>query len=270
MATKTPATGLRRIVALLTMSLASLLSLALIALLCGFRRFNRLVRRDVQALFAQSHLDRDRDVTEEMLADLPAPVHRYLTYTGVVGKPLVRTIHLRQKGAMHMSAKQAWIPLDAEQYYSVQPPGFVWAGTMHAGPFPLARGRDMYRNGSGNMLIKAGSLFTVVDGEGEEMDQGAMMRYLSEMIWFPAAFLGDNISFEPVDDKRYPAISLARSAGEAECTTTVRPSPSCARRTSSTSSSTRSGRAGSAPAWLPSRGRLLLRSAAPAWDWPGR
>ena len=26
------------------------------------------------------------------------------------------------------------------------------------------------------------------------------MRYLSEMIWFPAAFLAWNISFEPVDD----------------------------------------------------------------------
>jgi hypothetical protein len=33
------------------------------------------------------------------------------------------------------------------------------------------------------------------------MDQGAMMRYLSEMIWFPTAFLGDNVSFEPVDDR---------------------------------------------------------------------
>jgi hypothetical protein len=51
------------------------------------------------------------------------------------------------------------------------------------------------------MLVRAGSLFTVVDGEGEEMDQGAMMRYLSEMIWFPTAFLGDNISFQPMDDK---------------------------------------------------------------------
>jgi hypothetical protein len=27
-----------------------------------------------------------------------------------------------------------------------------------------------------------------------------MMRYLSEMIWFPTAFLGENVSFEPVDE----------------------------------------------------------------------
>jgi hypothetical protein len=50
------------------------------------------------------------------------------------------------------------------------------------------------------MLIKAGSLLTVVDEQGRELDQGAMMRYLSEMIWFPTAFLGDNITWEEVDD----------------------------------------------------------------------
>jgi len=32
------------------------------------------------------------------------------------------------------------------------------------------------------------------------MDQGSMMRYLNEMMWFPTAFLGNNISFEPVDN----------------------------------------------------------------------
>ena len=50
------------------------------------------------------------------------------------------------------------------------------------------------------MLVKVASLWPVADASGEQMDQAAMMRYLSEMIWFPAAFVADNISFEPVDD----------------------------------------------------------------------
>jgi len=40
----------------------------------------------------------------------------------------------------------------------------------------------------------------VADASGEQMDQAEMMRYLSEMIWFPAAFLAGNISFEAADD----------------------------------------------------------------------
>lgn len=200
MATTTHATGMKKILKPIAVSVALLVSLGLTAARVGHVRFNRLVKRDVETLLAQSRPERGTVVTEAMLTNLPAPVRRYLTYTGIVGKPLVRTVHLRQKGAMRMGAGQPSIPLDAEEWYTVQPPGFVWEGTLHAGPLPLAGVRDMYRDGTGNMLVKVGSLFTVVDGKGVEMDQGAMMRYLSEMIWFPAAFLGDNISFAAVNE----------------------------------------------------------------------
>lgn len=174
---------------------------ALSAVLLGSRALNRLVRNDVRALFSRAAPATGGIVTQAMLQDLPEPVRRYLTYTGVVGKPPVRTVHLRQKGKMRLGAGQPWLPLDAEQHYSVWPPGFVWSGTIHLGPLPLARARDRYLDGNGNMLIKAGSLVTVADATGAEMDQGSMMRYLSEMIWFPAAFLGDNIAFAPIDDR---------------------------------------------------------------------
>jgi hypothetical protein len=82
----------------------------------------------------------------------------------------------------------------------VQPPGFVWAGTARLGPLPLARARDMYADGAGRMLVKVASLWPVVDASGAQLDQSGMMRYLSEMIWFPAAFLADNIAFQAVDD----------------------------------------------------------------------
>jgi hypothetical protein len=34
----------------------------------------------------------------------------------------------------------------------------------------------------------------VADAKGKEVDHGEMMRHLSEMMWFPSAFLEDNIS----------------------------------------------------------------------------
>jgi hypothetical protein len=173
----------------------------LCALLLGLWRFKGLVQRDVEALFTRAaSTSEEALVTEDMLGDLPEPVQRYLRYTGIVGKPFVRTARLEQKGSMYLGAKQGWVPLEAQEHYTVQPPSFVWDATIHRGPLPIARGRDMYAGGKGNMLIKAGSLFTVVNDEGPEMDQGSMMRYLSEMIWFPTAFLEDNISFEEVDD----------------------------------------------------------------------
>ena len=100
---------------------------------------------------------------------------------------------------MHLASGTPWVPLKAEQWYSVRPPGFVWYATLHIGPVPIVRARDMYLTGEGRMLIKAASLVTVADAKGKEFDQGEMVRYLSEMIWFPSAFLEDNVSFEAVD-----------------------------------------------------------------------
>lgn len=164
------------------------------------RAFTRLVRRDVQALHARASPGRAEVVTEEMLAELPEPVRRYLRHAGVVGRPFPSTVRLRQEGRMRPGPGQPWAPLDAEEHYSVQPPCFVWDGTARLGPFPVVRARDMYADGTGRMLVKVASLWPVVDASGEQVDQAAMMRYLSEMIWFPAAFLAGNISFEPVDD----------------------------------------------------------------------
>ena len=192
----------KRLLGWVVLIVALVFSSALCALRFGLRRFDRLVKRDVEALLARATTTAgEAVVTEEMLKDLPEPVRRCLRHTGIIGKSFVRTVRLEQEGTMYLGPKQGWVPLQAEEHYTVQPPGFVWDSTIHKGPLPMARGRDMYASGEGRMLIKAGSLFTVVDDKGPEMDQGSLMRYLSEMIWFPTAFLDDNISFEPIDDE---------------------------------------------------------------------
>ena len=66
------------------------------------RAFTRLVQTDVEALRAEASAGRAGVVAEEMLSGLPEPVRRYLTYTGVVGKPFVRLARLTQKGKMRL------------------------------------------------------------------------------------------------------------------------------------------------------------------------
>jgi len=138
-------------------------------------------------------------IMESNLLGLPEVVQRYLRYSQVVGKEPIRTVRLKQIGKIRQSAQQPWMKLDAEEYYSVNPPGFLWVGTMRKAGFPVVRAWDRYRGGKGNMQLKLGTIFPIANATGEEMDQGSMMRYLSEMIWFPTAFLGPHVSFEPVD-----------------------------------------------------------------------
>jgi hypothetical protein len=101
---------------------------------------------------------------------------------------------------MHPSTDGPRLPLEAEQHYSIDPPGFVWNATVKVGPLPMLRGRDSYLEGHGHMDIRAGALVHIVDETGDETDQASLLRYLSEMIWFPMAFLGPNVSWEPIDE----------------------------------------------------------------------
>ena len=82
-----------------------------------------------------------RLVTPEMLQDLPEPVRRYLTYTGVVGKPWIDTVYLKQAGRFRQGADRPWMPLSAEEYYTTDPPALVWNARFKVAGLPLLRAR---------------------------------------------------------------------------------------------------------------------------------
>lgn len=139
-------------------------------------------------------------VREEELAALPEPVRRWLSRAGVVGKPRAQTVHLLQKGEMHASPEGAWFAVSAEQSFRADEPGFVWwmQGRM-AKVLPLA-GRDKLVSGEGEMHMTAGGLVDVALGRGPKIDQGALVRWLVEIIWFPSAALSPLLRWEPISE----------------------------------------------------------------------
>jgi hypothetical protein len=160
---------------------------------------NRTLRNEARELLQQARPVQPDLITEAHLLALPEPVQRYLRYSQVVGKEPIRTARLKQRGKFRQSARLPWMKLDAEEYYSVNPPGFVWVGTLRTGGFPFVRARDRYRDGKGNMQIKLATVLIIADPTGAAMDQASMTRYLNELMWFPTAFLAPNVSFEAID-----------------------------------------------------------------------
>ncbi|MBK8022897.1 MAG: hypothetical protein IPK19_16065 [Chloroflexi bacterium] len=141
-----------------------------------------------------------RTVTADMLAPLPAPVQRYLTYSGVVGQPWIDTVAIQYKGKFRLGADKPWMSIRVHQFYTTHSPGFLWKARFSMAGLPILTAVDTYRDGHGRMLGKAAGLFTVVDGSGEKIDLGTMTRYLQEISWFPAAYLSDYITWTAVDD----------------------------------------------------------------------
>jgi hypothetical protein len=158
-----------------------------------------------------------------MLDGLPEPAQRYLRYAGVVGRPLAETVRVRQTCRMHPSPDGGLsLPILAEQWYTVDPPGFVWDATVPVAGIPVVRGRDAYVDGCGLMTILVGSIVPVVDASGPEMDQASLTRYLSEMPWFPMSFLSDRVTWEPVDDSTV-RVTIADDGHHASGTLSIDP-----------------------------------------------
>jgi hypothetical protein len=146
-------------------------------------------------------------VTEAMLAGLPEPARRYLRHAGVVGTTIPRLVRLTQRGRIRSSTEAGWMAFEADETYSTNPPAFVWRASFPTPLVPVVLGRDEYLEGSGSIVMKMLAIVPVADAHGSELGAAGLMRYLNEMMWFPAAFLGANVKISPVDDASF-AVSI--------------------------------------------------------------
>ncbi|CAN5708104.1 hypothetical protein BH23CHL5_BH23CHL5_15860 [soil metagenome] len=66
-------------------------------------------------------------------------------------------------------------------------------------PLVTIAGRDYYIDEEGAIEMRVLSLVPVVDKAGGSLNQGAALRYLNEIMWFPTAALSDPVSWKEID-----------------------------------------------------------------------
>jgi hypothetical protein len=137
---------------------------------------------------------------DDALAQLPAAVQRWLSWSQVIGKPLPATVRLRQEGEFAPSPKRGWVPFRAEQYFTTEPPGLIWTVRMKLAPLLPVTGRDRWVDGDASMKIRVFGVIPVVNASSPQLAQGAMLRWLGETIWFPHAAVSPHITWAPIDD----------------------------------------------------------------------
>jgi hypothetical protein len=153
----------------------------------GGLRFERQVRREAHALWAAASPPPPTDLAS--VATLPAPVRAYLEKALCNRDFTVATLRMRHSGRFRPTLDSAWRPIRGEQYYTADLPGFVWWGRVPLAPVLWVDARDRSVAGSGSMLVKLESTLTLADRSGPELDQGALLRLLSELVLLPTAFL---------------------------------------------------------------------------------
>lgn len=176
------------------------------AVVLGVFAFKQKVEREVTQIFAHCQAIKPEIVTEADIAHLPRPVQRWLRHSQVVGAEKAIAVRLKQRGFFRQKIDGPWIPFEALEYFTTDAPAFLWYTTMKPSPLFFITGRDRYYQGTGNMLIKLMALLTVADARGPEIDQGTLLRYLNETMWFPSAALNDYVKWDAVDDNSAKAI----------------------------------------------------------------
>ncbi|MFA7227625.1 MAG: DUF6544 family protein [Melioribacteraceae bacterium] len=172
----------------------------------GEKKLRNLVEEETAAMFGKVGKTTLDIVTEREIKNLPEPVKRWLRFSGVIGKERVLSARIKQRGSFRMSKEKGWIPFEAEEYFTIEEPAFLWYAKMEMAPFFYVTGRDYYFEGKGNMLIKMASIVTIADAKGEKVDQGSALRFLNEIMWFPSAALSDYIYWEEIDNYSSKAI----------------------------------------------------------------
>jgi hypothetical protein len=180
-------------------SAAVVMIAAAVVIALGRAAFDRRVANERSALLAAAGTPEPAIVTEADVARLPDPVGRWLRWSGVVGQPVPRSVRLTQEGRFRMGEGRSWTPFTAEEVFTTDPPGFLWYTEMTMAPWVSVVGRDRYADGAGSIEMRLLGLVPVADASGPDLDRGALLRYLNETLWFPAAAVTRAITWEPID-----------------------------------------------------------------------
>jgi len=179
--------------------------MAIIAVNYGTWKFNKAAISELKMFLENVNYD-NKILTKEMTAKLPPIIQKWLERSVAIGKEIIRSAYLKQKGEMRTTPAGNWMPFTANQWVTTEKPGFIWFVNVAAAPMIKLLGRDKYENGRGAMLIKLLSLFKVADSSGNKIDQGAMVRYLAEIVWTPSTVLNEYIKWEQLDNLTAKAV----------------------------------------------------------------
>jgi len=173
----------------------------------GQYQFQNKVDKEVSTFLQNTSAPSIYKANEQRLKQLPDIVRKWLKNSGALNGDRSFTVHLEQEGKMRTKPNGKWMPFEATQYFDVENASFIWQTKVKSSFGFSLLGRDKLINGKGEMLIKIAGIVPVVDEKNNhKINSGAMIRYLSEICWFPSAALSNYITWEAIDSKSAKAV----------------------------------------------------------------
>jgi hypothetical protein len=169
----------------------------------GPTSFRAEYRRATTATLTRSVPDASTLVTEDDLAQLPAPVAEYVRRSGAVGQPRVSSFRAVFHGRIRSDEDGPWMTFRGEQlstYGHEISRVFAMDAAMYALPVDVLH---VFVGPSATMRVKLCSVVPIVDAAGPEMDQGETVTLFNDLcVLAPAALVDAPVVWQASDDTR--------------------------------------------------------------------
>jgi hypothetical protein len=168
------------------------------------QNFNQAVRNN----FENNNKLNDELLTESDIAHLPAPIQKYIRYTGSIGKPKVKNFKAVFTGGIRSKPTDEYMSFTSTQYNFFDSPSRIfYIGAKKMG-MPVI-GLHIYEKEKAVFQIKLLGLFTFVDAKGNKMDQGETVTVFNDMCFMaPATLIDKRIVWESIDDLNVKAVFI--------------------------------------------------------------
>ncbi len=153
-------------------------------------------KNSIKELFNQSEDLSNNIFKYDLLDKLPLPVQKYFRYVLKDGQPYISYVRLKHSGKFKTKPKNDWIDIRGEQYFTCGKPGFLWKGKT-----TIFTAKDMYIGTKGKLEVLLLHFLKIVNASGDNYNQGELLRWLGESVWFPTNFLpNNNLKWLPIDE----------------------------------------------------------------------
>jgi hypothetical protein len=153
-------------------------------------------KKEAREVLSNSVKNSDKKFSHNQLKGLPKPVQEYFKNVLVENQPYINSVRIKHNGQFKPGIDKNWCDVKGEQYYTTEIPSFIWKGKIG-----MIKAKDMYLNGKGQLIITLLNLFQIKKAEGRNYDQGELLRWLGESVWFPTNLLpSERLQWHAIND----------------------------------------------------------------------
>jgi len=181
-----------------------LLIIIIVSIFTGCAGMEKTFERERKELLNRSLASEVRIFCEETVSHLPEQLKSYLWVCGYMNTPVPINANVYwAESYLRLSPKNEWSQIQTTQFNTVNP--IARTSLMRFLSMPFI-GRDIYRDGYGEMKGKLFNLFRVVFSNSRETAQSALITVFCEFLFIPGYILSSNVVWESLSENAVRAV----------------------------------------------------------------